>query len=164
MHRKHIDVNEVAEFLQTCGPNTKVYIGCDSERHIVNGVWYADYITAVVIHKDGKHGCKIFGAVERDRDYDQKSSKPRLRLMNEVYRAANLYLALSEVIENDIEVHIDVNPNEMHNSNLVINEAVGYIRGTCNVIPMVKPMAWAASAAADRYKEVAAYLEQKRTA
>ena len=108
MHRKHIDVNEVAEFLQTCGPNTKVYIGCDSERHIVNGVWYADYITAVVIHKDGKHGCKIFGAVERDRDYDQKSSKPRLRLMNEVYRAANLYLALSEVIENDIEVFKEV--------------------------------------------------------
>jgi predicted RNase H-related nuclease YkuK (DUF458 family) len=38
----------------------------------------------------------------------------------------------------------------------VINEAIGYIRGTCNVIPMVKPRAFAASYAADRYKSLAA--------
>jgi predicted RNase H-related nuclease YkuK (DUF458 family) len=33
---------------------------------------------------------------------------------------------------------------------------VGYIRGVCNVIPMVKPRAFAASYAADRLKEVLA--------
>jgi predicted RNase H-related nuclease YkuK (DUF458 family) len=40
----------------------------------------------------------------------------------------------------------------MHGSSCVINEAVGYIRGTCNVVPMVKPRAFAASYAADRFK------------
>jgi predicted RNase H-related nuclease YkuK (DUF458 family) len=34
----------------------------------------------------------------------------------------------------------------------VLQEAIGYIRGTCNVIPMVKPKAFAASYAADRLK------------
>lgn len=154
MYKKHVDVNEVATFASNCGPNTKIYIGCDSERLMVNNIWHADYITVVVIHVNGNNGCKIFGAVERERDYDQRSDKPRMRLMNEVYRAANLYLELSQVIDHEIEVHLDINPNEMHNSSVVINEAVGYIRGMCNVIPMVKPKSFAASYAADRYKEI----------
>jgi predicted RNase H-related nuclease YkuK (DUF458 family) len=38
----------------------------------------------------------------------------------------------------------------------VIQQAVGYIKGMCNIIPMVKPNAFAASYAADRLKEVMA--------
>lgn len=154
MYKKHIDVNEVAQFVASCGTATKLYIGCDSERIQMNDTWYADYIMAVVVHVNGNNGCKIFGAVNRERDFDQRADKPRMRLMNEVYRVANLYLELSAVIENEIEVHLDINPNEMHNSSIVINEAVGYIRGMCNVIPLVKPRAFAASYAADRYKEI----------
>jgi predicted RNase H-related nuclease YkuK (DUF458 family) len=154
MYRKHIDINEVARFCETLSDNTKIYIGCDSERLQHNDVWYADYITAVVVHVNGNNGCKIFGAVDRERDYDQKVDKPRMRLMNEVYRVADLYLKLTEVVPFDVEVHLDINPNEMHGSSIVINEAVGYIKGMCNVIPMVKPRAFAASYAADRFKEV----------
>lgn len=154
MYNKHINLDEVAQFCKTCDPQTKLYIGCDSERLRVNEIWYADYVTAVVVHIDNKHGCKIFGAVDRERDYEQRADKPRMRLMNEVYRVANLYLDLSKVIDNDIEVHLDINPNDRHTSSIVINEAVGYIRGLCNVIPMVKPRSFAASYAADRYKEL----------
>lgn len=154
MYRRSIDVNEVAEFAYSCDDNTRIYIGCDSERLRHNGVWYADYITAVVVHMNGKNGCRIFGAVERERDWDQRTDRPRMRLMNEVYRVAQLYMDLARVVPHDIEVHLDINPSELHNSSIVVNEAVGYIRGMCNVIPMVKPHAWAASYAADRYKEV----------
>jgi predicted RNase H-related nuclease YkuK (DUF458 family) len=42
----------------------------------------------------------------------------------------------------------------MHNSSIVIQQAVGYIRGVCNVEPKVKPQAFAASYAADRLKEI----------
>lgn len=154
VYAKKINVDQVAEFTASCSPETRIYIGCDSERLLVNGVWYADYITAVVIHVNGNNGCKIFGAVERERDYDQRNDKPRMRLMNEVYKIAQLYLELSGVVDLPIEVHLDLNPSELHNSNIVINEAVGYIRGMCNVIPMVKPRAFAASYAADRYKEI----------
>lgn len=153
-YKKQIDINEIQQFLATCGPDTKLYIGCDSERMMVDNQWYADYIMAVVVHVNGNNGCKIFGAVERERDYEKRCDKPRMRLMNEVYRVADMYLKLAEVVDFPIEVHLDINPSEMYRSNVAINEAIGYIRGTCNVIPMVKPAAWAASCAADRFKEV----------
>jgi len=150
-----LDLNEVKEFIGKQSPHTKVYIGCDSERVMVNNEWWADYILAIVVHIDGKHGCKLFGEVIRERDFDQKQNRPRMRLMNEVYKVSDLYLRLADVIiDREVEVHLDINPSELHGSNCVINEAIGYIRGTCNVIPMIKPKAFAASYAADRFKEL----------
>ena len=150
---KKLNLEEVKAFIDAQTPETKIYLGVDSERFNMNGIWYADYITAIVIHINGNNGCKIFGEVQRERDYDQKKSKPRYRLMNEVYKVSELYLKLADVLDGrEVEVHLDINPNEMHGSSCVINEAVGYIRGTCNVIPLVKPNAFAASYAADRYK------------
>ena len=160
MYKRNINIDEVIAFLETCDTNTKVYIGCDSERLQVNHVWYADYITAVVVHINGNSGCKIFGSVERERDYEQNVDKPRMRLMTEVYKIADTYLKLSPLIANDIEVHLDLNPSEMHNSNIVVNEAMGYIKGMCNVIPMVKPNSWAASYAADRFKSIKEFERQ----
>lgn len=148
-----LDLNEVKEFIAKQSPQTKIYIGCDSERIRIGNEWWADYILAIVVHIDGKHGCKLFGEVIRERDYDQKQNRPRYRLMNEAYKVSDLYLRLVDVIiDREVEVHLDINPNEMHGSSCVINEAIGYIRGTCNVIPMIKPKAFAASYAADRYK------------
>ena len=65
-----------------------------------------------------------------------------------------MYLQLAEIVENDIEVHLDINPDEMYNSNIVINEAIGYVKGMCNVVPLVKPKAFAASCAADKLKSM----------
>ena len=152
MHKHEIDIQQVTEFVNSCNTDTRIYIGCDSERLNINGVWFADFVTAVVVHIDGKNGCKIFGAVKRERDHDQRVDRPRMRLMTEVYMVADLYLKLNQLVANDIEIHLDINPDEMHNSSIVINEAVGYIRGMCDVIPMVKPNAWAASSVADRFK------------
>jgi predicted RNase H-related nuclease YkuK (DUF458 family) len=150
---KKLNLDEVKQFISEQSPETKIYIGCDSERMRINGVWYADYILAIVVHIDGKHGCKLFGEVQRERDYDQKVSRPRFRLMNEAYKLSEMYLKLADVLlDKEVQVHLDINPNEMHGSSCVINEAVGYIRGTCNVVPMVKPNAFAASYAADRFK------------
>ncbi len=152
---KKLDIEEVRAFINAQSPETKIYIGGDSERFVMNDVWYADYTLAVVVHIDGKHGCKIFGEVQRERDYDQRKDRPRMRLMNEVYKIAELYLKLHEVLDGrEVEVHLDINPNEMHGSSCVINEAVGYIRGMCNVVPMVKPRAFAASYCADRLKHI----------
>jgi len=151
--RKQIDIEEVREFIAEQTPETKIYIGGDSERFNIGTDWYADYIMVVVVHINGNNGCKIFGEVVRERDYDQKRNKPRMRLMNEVYKIAELYLKLHDVLEDrEVEVHLDINPDDMHGSSCVIQEATGYIRGMCNVIPMVKPNAFAASYAADRYK------------
>jgi predicted RNase H-related nuclease YkuK (DUF458 family) len=152
---KQINIEEVKEFILTQSPETKIYLGADSERFNIGHDWYADYTLAIVVHIDGKHGCKIFGEVQRERDWDQKKSRPRMRLMNEVYKVAELYQKLHDVLEDrDVQIHLDINPNEMYGSSCVINEATGYIRGMCNVVPMVKPQAFAASYCADRLKHI----------
>jgi hypothetical protein len=150
---RKIDIEQVRAFIEAQTPDTKIYIGGDSERFKIDGQWYADYIMVIVVHVNGNNGCKIFGEIQRERDWDQKKSRPRMRLMNEVYKIAELYLKLQDVLEDrKVEVHLDINPDELYGSSCVINEAVGYIKGMCNVVPMVKPNAFAASYAADRYK------------
>ena len=152
-----IDIEEVTEFIRHQGPNTKIYLGADSERFRINNVWWAEYTVAVVVHIDGCHGCKIFGEVSRERDFDQRASRPAMRLMNEVFKVSEMFQKLAPVIEDrPVEVHLDINPDEHHGSNCVIQQAIGYIRGTCNVIPMVKPRAFAASYAADRLRSLVA--------
>ena len=150
---RKIDIEEARSYIEAQSAETKIYIGGDSERFKIDGQWYADYIMVIVVHIDGNHGCKIFGEIQRERDYEFKKDRPRMRLMNEVYKIAELYLKLQDVLEDrEVEVHLDINPNEMHGSSCVINEAIGYIKGMCNVVPLVKPNAFAASYAADRYK------------
>jgi predicted RNase H-related nuclease YkuK (DUF458 family) len=153
--RSTLDIDQVKAFIQNQSKDSKIYIGGDSERLCINGAWHADYTLVVVIHIGGKHGCKIFGETIRERDFDQRKDRPRMRLMNEVYKIAELYIKLGEVLdEREVEVHLDINPDEKFGSNCVINEAIGYIKGMCNVIPIVKPNAFAASGAADRFKYI----------
>ena len=76
-----------------------------------------------------------------------------MRLMNEVCKVADLYMAIQNVIdERPVEIHLDINPDKAHGSSVVVQQAIGYIKGLCNIIPMTKPKAFAASCAADRMK------------
>lgn len=151
--RKAIDLDEVRQFITKQSPETKVYLGTDSERMNIDGTWYADYMTVVVVHINGKNGCRVFGQITRERDYDQRKDRPIIRLMNEVQKTAEMYLSLSDDLEDrEVEIHLDINPDEKHGSSVALQQAIGYIRGTCNIVPMVKPNAWVASFAADRYK------------
>lgn len=161
---RKLDIEEVKNFIAQQSEETRIYLGADSERMRVKGVWYADYTMVVVVHIDGSSGCKIFGAVERERDYDQKKNKPSMRLMTEVMKVSQLFQDLADVLEDrHVEIHIDINPDERYGSSCVVQQAVGYIRGTCNIIPMVKPDSWAASHCADRLKEILA-LQDSRAA
>jgi len=155
MTKKNIDLDEVRAFINATSPETVIYFGADSERYKRNGVWWADYTVAVVVHIDGCHGCRIFGEVITEQDYDAKKNKPTLRLMTEAYKVADLYLRLADVlVDRLVEIHLDINPNEMHASSSVVQQAIGYIRGICNITPQVKPDAFAASFAADRLQQI----------
>jgi len=150
-----LNIHELEAFLQTQSSATKIYIGGDSEKIKSHGEWYADYATVVVVHIDGCKGCKIFGEVVRERVYDQKKNKPSLRLMTEVYKISEMYLRVAHLLERfDVQIHLDLNGKKIHASNEVVSQAIGYIKGVCNIQPQIKPDAFSASYAADRYKEV----------
>ena len=154
---REFNIDEVREFISNSSEATCIYIGADSERYRRDEVFFADYTVAIVIHHDGKHGCKIFGKVDTERDFDNRHDRPAMRLMNEVYRASQMYLDLAEAIgDRHCEVHLDINPDVVHGSSCVVQQAIGYVRGVCNVVPLVKPEAFAASYAADRLKEILA--------
>lgn len=158
-YRKKMDLDEARAFISKQSAETKVYIGGDSARFKSKGVWYADYTVVAVVHIDGCRGCRVFGEVTRERDFDSKRNKPTNRLMTEVYKVADLFLKLREAVgDRHVEVHLDVNSKKGTVSNEVVDQAVGYIRGTCNVVPMIKPDSPAASFCADRYAE----LKQRR--
>jgi len=153
--KSEINFVDILAYLEKCDSRTKIYVGCDSERILSQGKFYADYTSVVVVHVNGNNGCKIFSETVRELDYDNQK-KPYTRLMNEVYKVADLYKkTLLTIGDLNIEVHLDINSSDQHFSNNVVSQAIGYIRGVCNVEPMIKPMAWAATCAADRAKSIA---------
>lgn len=145
-------LEDVKDYIVSTSGTSKIYIGCDSDV-VKKGknVWFADYYLVVVIHHNGRNGCKIFGFKDSERDYTVDKKKPRHRLMTEVYKAVDLYLKLEDAIgDREVEIHLDINPNKKHNSSVVVQEAIGYVRGTCDIVPKIKPEAFAASYCADR--------------
>lgn len=159
---KHFNFREIQRFLDSVSEESKIYIGCDSIAYKnTKGVWFSDFYSVVVVHRDCCHGCKIFGEITTEPDYSQNKRKPTYRLMQEVYKVSSLFLKLSEITEKEIEIHIDVNPDKKHASNLIIDQAIGYIKGTCNVIPMVKPGSWAATHCADKLLRNRSYATNK---
>lgn len=114
---KNLNFNDIKSFIENSSAASKIYIGVDSERYRRGDIWFADFTRAVVIHKDGKHGCKVFGDVITERDYDQRKDRPATRLMSEVYKCSELYLQLAETIgDRYFELHLDINPDEQHGS------------------------------------------------
>jgi uncharacterized protein len=151
-----MNLDEVRSFIQAQSLESKIYIGCDSEVFKRNDKWMINYYSVVVIHIDKHRGCKLFGKKTTEIDYTKDKKKPLYRLMQEVYKASELYLSLSDVIDpRDVEVHLDLNPSKKHISNQIVEQAIGYIKSTCNVVPMIKPSAWAATSVADRFLKIA---------
>lgn len=160
--KKKLDLEKVRAFIETQSPETKVYLGADSERYKMGGQWVFDVAVVVVIHLDGCHGCKVFGEITTERDFDQRKDKPALRLMAEVYKVSEMFQKLKDVLEDRyVEVHIDISDNRKFGSSCVVNEAIGYIKGVCNIIPMIKPNSPAASFGADRLSQI---LESEKVA
>lgn len=148
-----LDIDEVKRFIQSQSAQTKIYFGADSERINVENKWMVDYLLVVAVHIDGKHGAKVFGEVQREMDYDRKLDRPKMRLMTEVMKIAELYLKCADFLEDrHVELHLDLNPLEVHGSSCAVAEAIGYIKGVCGIDPVIKPNSWAASICADRLK------------
>ena len=144
---------EIKEYLEhSTTTRCTIYIGTDSKRFRREGVWYAKYATAVVIHRESNHGCKVFILQSTERDFDAKKSRPINRMMAETYKTTEVYEQLKEaLVGKQVEIHLDINPDVAHGSNCALTQAVGYIKGVCDITTKVKPFALAASFAADHH-------------
>lgn len=148
-------VEEIRSLLKETSPNSRVYIGCDSDRfRDQQSIWHASYTTAVVVHfidEDGiGRGARVITHTDRMQDYDQNKSRPMLRMMNEAYKTAEAYQQLEEeLLEFEVEVHLDINDDPKYGSNVARQAAVGYLTGVTGRPVKTKPDAFAASFVAD---------------
>jgi predicted RNase H-related nuclease YkuK (DUF458 family) len=80
--------------------------------------------------------------------------------MTEVYKVSELFQSLAEVLEDyHVEVHLDLNKSDEFGSSCVVQQAIGYIKGTCNVTPMVKQNPPTQVSVLDRLKRILAEQE-----
>ena len=150
-----MDFDVVREYIKNSSPESEIYVGCDSQIHSSRkkGVRPSvTYAIVVVIHniEDGiGQGCKLFKKVIKEKlHYDIAM---RQRLMQEVYYSGEAALEIVDTVgDRTFSIHIDVSNAAKNKSNLVMNEAMGYVRGL-GIVPTIKPNACAASAAADKY-------------
>lgn len=125
---------------------SSVYIGCDSIRYKKDKIWYAKYSTVIIVHKDSKHGCQIYHQSVDMPDYGNLKQ----RLMNEVQMAVSAATEILDVLgSRKLEVHLDINPNPKHKSNVAVKEALGWVRGSLGIDAKIKPASFAATHAAD---------------
>ena len=162
-------ITEIVDLLATLDTSTKIYFGCDSVRSRKDGRWYANYASVVIIHINGKNGCRLFSTLSREPDYDVKINRPRMRMMNEVGKVCEVYNQLiphieqfAEIVEDEkgeivlkefaIEVHLDINTDPMHGSSCAAKEAAGYVLAMTGLDEdqvKLKPDSFAASFGAD---------------
>jgi len=125
----------------------EVWIGSDS--YVRNAIKKVQYSTCIVLYKQGKGG----------RIFISKSMEPmvdslRQRLMNEVWMSLETCFEFKELLPSNTEivVDLDINKSRKHKSGNYCEELVGMVVGQgfkCRV----KPDAWAAQSAADRFSK-----------
>ena len=139
-------IEAAREEIMNSSETSSVLIGCDSLRFKKNKIFHANYSIVVILHKDSKHGAQLFHFTESFPDYGSMKQ----RLMTEVGYAVRAGTDLLDVIgKRPFEIHIDINTNPKHKSNIAMKEAVGYVQGTFGFMPILKPASLAATHGAD---------------
>jgi len=138
--------DDAKEEILNSSPESSVYVGCDSIRFKKKDMWYAKYSTVIIVHKNSRHGSKLFHTSIDMPDYGNMKQ----RLLTEVQLAVQTALDIMDTVgDRHFEIHIDVNPNPKHKSNVAVKEALGWVRGSLGLDAKIKPQSWAATHAAD---------------
>jgi predicted RNase H-related nuclease YkuK (DUF458 family) len=141
-------LEEVKRVIAASSTSSCIYVGCDSKR--VRKSTQVKYATVIILHHDGKHGGRMWSFMDTEQAYGP-ASNPRMRLVNEAFRAVMLAQeVMDEIGDRHFELHLDLNPNPMHKSNAAVKESLGFVLGTLGIEAKLKPEAWASSTAADK--------------
>jgi uncharacterized protein len=128
----------------------RLVIGSDSQAKMVNGKSEIDFVTAIVVHRQGKGAIYFWKK-------DKIEKKPILRdkiyteTMKSLETAQELVPALAQAMnpaKYDLEIHIDV--GQKGDTREMIKEVVGLVTGS-GYVAKTKPESWAASSVADKH-------------
>lgn len=131
--------------------NIKVMIGTDSQR-------FSDqyhFVTAFTLHRVGKGGRVFYHKKKLD---VKQFPTIQIRMLREAQHSLDVATKFTELLQevadvnitSKIEIHLDVNPDEIHASNDVLKAVTGWVHGM-GYKAKTKPDAVCASTVADRY-------------
>jgi len=144
-------INLISSFVkEEPGSFYRLVIGTDSQSKRSNGESETDFVSAVVVHRQGK-GARYFW---------KKTKTNRIPVLREkIYTETQISLALAEEIvpmirecvkpsRYDLEIHIDV--GSLGPTREMIREVVGMVNGN-GYTAKTKPESWGASCVADKH-------------
>lgn len=144
-------VKEIASFIDEQPASFyRLVIGTDSQNKQINGRAQIDFVSAIIVHRQG-HGARYFWRKEK------KYGKYVLR--DKIYTETSISLQIAEGIvpqlraaitpaKYDLEIHIDVGP--LGPTREMIREVVGMVNGN-GYVAKTKPDSWGASKVADKH-------------
>ena len=144
-------IEDIASFVHSePGSFYRLVIGTDSQARNIEGNPEVDFVTAVVVHRQGR-GARYYWRKEK------QYKKPVLR--DKIYTEISISLATAEEIvpslrkavspaKYDLEIHIDVGP--IGPTRDMIKEVVGMVSGN-GYVAKTKPESWGASSVADKH-------------
>lgn len=145
-------ISEIASFVKE-EPSRfyRLVIGTDSQTKRINGVSEIDFVTAIIVHRQGR-GARYFWRKE-------KKQIKTVILRDKIYTETSISLATAEDIvpllraaitpaKYDLEIHIDVGP--LGPTRDMIKEVVGMVSGN-GYTAKTKPDSWGASSVADKH-------------
>lgn len=126
-------------------------IGTDSQVKKENGVREIDFVTAIVIHRQGKGGRYFWRKTKKEKIYSLRE-----KIYNEVYMSLELAQQLVPILKEnltglapyELEIHVDV--GEVGPTREMIKEVCGMVTGNGFTVK-TKPHSYGASVVADKY-------------
>lgn len=138
---RNLNLEEVRNAILNSSETSSIYVGCDS----ITSYRDTTFALVVVIHIDSSKGGMVFAKKTKE----SRKMDVRERLMKEVELAVGLSLEIIDVIgHRNFELHLDINPDPIHKSNVVMAAACGYASAQ-GLEYRIKPDAFAATYAAD---------------
>jgi predicted RNase H-related nuclease YkuK (DUF458 family) len=142
---------EIAVFVQE-DPTSfyRLVIGSDSQIKRIGGRKQIDFVTAIVIHRQGS-GARYFWQKEKRFEAPVLREKIYTETFKSLRIAHELVPNLREILSSyqyDLEIHIDVGPKGQTRE--MIKEVVGMVNGN-GFVAKTKPDSWGASSVADKH-------------
>lgn len=139
-------IEKIKKAITEASASSSFYIGCDSSvSRKREGHKEAHYVIVFIVHMNSANGAKII-------HYDCKLPEYgnlKQRLLNEANFAISTAAEIVDLLDGrKLEIHLDINPNPKHKSNVAVKEALAYAKGM-GLDAKVKPHSFAASHAAD---------------
>jgi predicted RNase H-related nuclease YkuK (DUF458 family) len=144
-------IEQISKFVHAePGSFYRLVIGTDSQTHTVGGRPEIDFVTAVIVHREGKGARYFWRRVKQFRKpvlRDKIYTETTISLETAGLMVPDLRKAVSPA-KYDLEIHIDV--GSLGPTRDMIKEVVGMVNGN-GYTAKTKPESWGASSVADKH-------------